>query len=71
MPRAERRPASGGYAGGMARRRVVSRHFLRRRARRAERERQMAHPASPEGRFVVEPAGRGPYRWYVVERPDG
>jgi hypothetical protein len=55
----------------MARRRVVSRHFLRRRARRAERERQMAHPASPEGRFVVEPAGRGPYRWYVVERRDG
>jgi hypothetical protein len=53
----------------MGRRRILSRHYLRRRARRAEREHQHAHPEAPEGRYVVEPALRGPYRWYVVERP--
>jgi hypothetical protein len=51
-----------------SRRRIVSRHFLRRRARSAERQAQHAHPGAPEGRYVVEPAARGPYRWYVVER---
>jgi hypothetical protein len=55
----------------MLRRRILSHHFLRRRARTAERRQQEAHPGAAEGRFVVERALRGPYRWYVVERPRG
>jgi hypothetical protein len=53
------------------RRRILSRHFLRRRARQAERMQQAEHPGAPEGRYVVEAAARGPYRWYVVERRPG
>jgi hypothetical protein len=52
----------------MARRRIVSRHFLRRRARTEERRLQHSHPGAPERRFVVERAARGPFRWYVVDR---
>jgi hypothetical protein len=59
---------SAGAAGRPSRRKIVSRHFLRRRARSAERHLQQGHPSAPEGRYVVEPAARGPYRWYVVER---
>jgi hypothetical protein len=63
------RPSAGSrHTERRSRRRIVSRHFLRRRARAAERHAQQAHPGASESRFVVEPAPRGPFRWYVVER---
>lgn len=45
--------------------RIVSRHLLRRTARKAEQRLQRQHPESPRGRFVVEQATRGPARWVV------
>jgi uncharacterized protein (DUF2249 family) len=44
---------------------IVSRHFLRRRAR-ARVAQLEAHQTGNQ--YTVERARRGPYRWYVVMR---
>jgi uncharacterized protein (DUF2249 family) len=41
---------------------IVSRHYLRRRARRIEQTNPKA--------YRVKKARRGPHRWYVVRRPN-
>lgn len=47
----------------MVRHAIMSRHLLRRRAR--ERAAQMERVLG--GDFSVRKAGRGPWRWYVIE----
>lgn len=44
---------------------IVSRHFLRRRARAKA---LTLNIVDSDGHYAVQPARRGPYRWYVVKR---
>jgi hypothetical protein len=44
---------------------IASRHFTRRRAR--ENAHRLAHH-DPLHMYAVEPAHRGPFRWYVRRR---
>lgn len=44
---------------------IVSRHFLRRRARAKALTLNIVDPI---GSYTVQRAVRGPYRWYVVKR---
>lgn len=51
--------------------RVVSEHYLRRRARRMERILEREYRDVHNAYFRVVKARRGPARWYVVKRVDG